>query len=183
MTFCGTTSAVDTAWLSLISKYMEFIWYSVINLWQWHQTSQIMFPVSQIVGGPGPQLLSCDLLISAACQMGFQVGWDADLSYSTRQICPSHLQPGAKDILYYCGTDCRQACPAWHGPSGGGVLSGLAGSWKDEGLIKWRWMCHTACIDRVQVRQFQLLHTTWKPRFSFSVRVVLAPVCCYWYTR
>lgn len=161
---------------------MEFIWFSMITLWQWHQSSQILFIMSEILL---PQLPSCDLLTSGACQMGFQFGWDADLSCSTWQMCPSHLQLGAKDVLHCCGTQAagKLVLPDMVQVDGDGVISRLAGSWQDEGLIKWRWMCYTGCIDRVQGSQFQLLDTNWKLKFSFSIQTVLAPVCCFWYTR
>lgn len=154
---------------------MEFIWF-FITLWQWCQTTQILFTVPEILCGPGTHKSpSCDVLTSAACQMGFQFGCDTDLenvSFSSAAWCQRHPA-----LLW--DPDCRWACSAWHGPSGDGALSRLAGSWKDEGLIKRRWVCYSGHIDRVQGRKFQVLDTNWKARFSFSIQIVLAPVCCY----
>lgn len=181
--FCGTTSNVDAVWLSLISQYMAFIWLSIITLWQWHQISQILFCAWDSVWARATVafLWSLDQCCMANGISVWVRRWAvmqhlANVFFSSAAWCQRHPA-----LLW--DPDCRWVCAAWHGPSGDGALPRLAGSWNDEGLVKQRWMPCIGCIDRVQGRQFQLLDTNWKLRFSFSIQFVLAPVCCYWYCR
>lgn len=152
---------------------MAFIWLSITALWQWHQISQILFCASDTVW---PRATIAFLWSLNQCCMANGISlwvrcWAvvqhlANVFFSSAALSQRHAALMGDPY-------CRWACAAWHDPSGDGALSRLAGSWKDEELVKQRWMPYIGCIDRVQGRQFQLLDTNWKLRFLFQYRLSL----------